>query len=470
MIRIVMMLFLVTMVCMGADDSEFRGEAKAKIEMLQHQNDELKTKIDSLDDKVKSVDTYKDQIQEVNTHVDRSINILAIVLALSGVLGYFSVKSRAKDEAREAAKEWFKENSNDLTKQIQELTTLKNVAKVKTEEHHHYLQKSREDIEKAKEGIIRNLKSSNEKVNIVSSSGNLISDEAEFIRQTKPQNKYLFDDWDTLAFDLYENKKYEEAKYHWEKAIELGNPTEEEYVNAQYMIGHTFEKLGEEQKAITTYDELLTRFFTSQSQTIEIVIANAFVSKGYTLSKIREYDKEINTYDMLFRRFPGKQPLEIEEPLSKALANKGVSLGDLKKYEEAIAVYEEHFIRFKGKHDSSLIKENLIGTLLNLFELQVVTSKLFDENKVEYFRQIATKRDLLVFEVLEIIRGSLQCEQSQKIQKAKEDFADIEIENWSWQELFNWANGFSDLDAKERVLNTIEVFRNWTVTSDKGIE
>ncbi|MFY9143792.1 tetratricopeptide repeat protein [Sulfuricurvum sp.] len=604
MIRIVMIFFLGTLGCLGASDAEFRGEAKAKIEILQKQNDELKTKVDALDDKTKSIDAYKDQIQEVNMHVDRSINILAIVLALSGVLGYFSVKSRAKDEAREAAEEWFKKNNEDLKEQIEDfqnkLATLQNDAKVKTEEHNNYLENSQIEIENMKRHMqLVDLKLPRAELEENANEGGAIRNQAEYISKTKPQSEYTFNDWDTLAFDAYQQQKYNDAIHYWRKAIEVGQPTDIQYAQRLFNISLAyygnndnykaievsneflerfkgkqptlieeqiavalynkgvilnqvgenqkaieiydelielykgtqslfikehigkafnnksiiFEQMGEKQKAIEVsdelierfkgeqllaikeqlvialynkgvflnlleekqkaieiYDELIERFKEEPSPMIQEQIAKALHNKGIYLGWMGEKQKAIEVSDELIERFKGEQSLVIKEQIASALYNKGTYLGSMKENEKAIETYNELIERFKGEQ-SLMIQEKIAKALINQFELNLIINQPFDENKVEQYQQLigGDKKQLIKLKLLQIIKDSLLVEQSEKIQKIKEEFLDTDFSNWNWSELEDWANGFSDLDAKERVLNTIEAFKHWTVISDKVV-
>jgi hypothetical protein len=101
------------------DDGEFRGETKAKIEILQKQNDELKTKIVTLEKDSQSVEEFKNsitdqdkRIQDLSFYTSLIATLIAILTLIVGAVGVafpylmFRQNSKSQEEAKKDIELW----------------------------------------------------------------------------------------------------------------------------------------------------------------------------------------------------------------------------------------------------------------------------------------------------------------------------------------------------------------------------
>lgn len=421
----------------SSTDAEFHGEAKAKITFLEKQNIELKTKLDGLEDKQKSVEEYKNiidrqdkRVEDVNTKmasVSEKTSWLAIIIGcltfligLGGIIFpyvMYKQNKKSQEEAKEDIKLW-----KEITKKEFDLE-LKSF-----KEHSISVQKELDDTiellkDEAKQSIedIRKNMIKNQVAPIQKHSENFALDKLAETLQKKPMVDYTFDDWNSLAFDAYGKGKNENAVFYWTKAIELGNPT-------------------------------------------EINIAETLIQKGHSLSEIKDYNKALEVFNEVLHRFNKDSNNEVmQEQIAIALLNKGFILGLMNDSNDAMETYNELIKRFKDSRNQ-IIQEQVAQALVNLFEcLLILNLQELDNEKVKLFMQCAKDdKDLLLqFKMLQTVKNALQEDQTLLVEQLKDEFSDNGFEDWSWEELNTWVKKLEDTEAKLRVQETIEAFQNW---------
>lgn len=440
-LKALLFISLLTLTSLFADtsstDAEFRGEAKAKITFLEKQNVELKTKLESLEDKQKSVEEYKaiidrqdKRVEDVNakmSSVSEKTSWLAIIIGcltfligLGGIIfpyAMYKQNKKSQEEAKEDIKLW-----KDITKKEFDLE-LKSF-----KEHSISAQKELDDTidflkDKAKQSIedIRKNMIKNQITPIYKHSENLALDKLAETLQKKPMVDYTFDDWNSLAFDAYDKGKNEDAVFYWTKAIELGSPT-------------------------------------------EINIAETLIQKGHSLSEIKDYNKALDAFNEVLYRFNEHSSNEaMQEQIAIALLNKGFILGLMHDSTVAMGTYNELIERFK-ESQNRIIQEQVAQALVNLFEcLLIINFQELDNENIQLFTQCAKndKDFLLQFKMLQVVKNAFQEDQTYSIEQLKDEFSDTDFGDWSWKELKRWAEKLEDKEAQKRVQQTIEVFENW---------
>jgi tetratricopeptide (TPR) repeat protein len=106
-------------------------------------------------------------------------------------------------------------------------------------------------------------------------------------------------------------------------------------------------------KAIAVYEEVERRFGKNDSRSVLVLVAIALFNKGLAWGELGETERAIAVYDEVVHRFGDKMdvlPGGVRLVVAEALFNKGIALRRQGKTGEAIAVYEEIERRF-GEDD-----------------------------------------------------------------------------------------------------------------------
>lgn len=433
-------------------DAEFRGEAKAKITFLEKQNAELKTKLDSLEDKQKSVEEYKDILNQQNSRISdislyiTSFGILIAIMTIGAtIFGYFSVKSHAKEEARASAQAEINELKIEFDKIVKNAKEeLEKIAEI----HSDYVKQK--ELMKGKD-IKEYSETNGDKEGL---------NGALQYALYKAQTYQDYNSWFDVAMFALKLKDRKAIEY-WENAISVATNDLSKSV-AIMNKGATFGQLTEYQKAIETYDDFLRRFSETENENIQEQIGNALLNKGLVQVRLNEQQKAIETYDNFLEKFSDTQNIKMQEQSAMALLSKGFAQGQLVQNQKAIETYEELVRRF-GNSQNQKIKESIAQALLNLFELQVIENKIFNTDMIVKFQEYAknNQQSLLKFKMIQIMKNALTEAQTDMINKLKQEFSDTSFGSWGWKELDTWADKLQDIEAKERVQKTIEIFRNW---------
>ena len=116
--------------------------------------------------------------------------------------------------------------------------------------------------------------------------------------------------------------------------------------------------------AMAAYDELVSRFKTSESPFVLDFIAKALVNGGAVLRTLNRWEEALAAWDEVVRRFSeGRTPVLLEM-VAKALANRGAVLGTLNRWEEALAACNEVVRRF-GESEAPTLLEVVGRALVN---------------------------------------------------------------------------------------------------------
>lgn len=446
-LKSLLFISLLTLSSLFADtsltDAEFRGEAKAKITFLEKQNDELKTKLDSLGDKQKSVEEYKDILNQQNSRIsDISLYItifgifIAIMTIGATIFGYFSVKSHAKEEARESAQAEINELKIEFNKIVQNAKEeLERIAAT----HNDYVKQK--ELMKGKD-IKAYSETDGDKEGL---NGAL----QYALYQAEMNNDYSnWFDAAMLASKLKDPKSID----YWDNALKIVK-NDVSKVRALINKAMTLGEFHYEKEEIEIYNNILQKYGDSEDNNIKQIIAAVFVKKGYRLGEMQKQDDAISVYDELFKKYANTTNEAIKENLAIAHTNKGIELNA--KGQEDLAKFEYlEAIRYKADY---------LDAYPNLFEIQLIQNQEWDIGLIQQYLEYTknNKQGKLKFKMLETVKNALNEEQSHNIEQLKDEFSDTNFGNWGWKELNTWAEKLEDEKAKKRVQQTIEVFENW---------
>lgn len=283
-----------------------------KIEQLQKEIDELKKDVDEAKKSQKDIESLKERLGDVNNRisdisgsVDRFGIVLTVLLLVGGFVTYISVKSKAKDEARETAKketeEWtIKEGKETLEKIVNEL------GKVAKEQIEIAVQNAQEEIKnqsKAEELFMQ---------------GNSFYYAKEYAKAIESYQKVIKvnpkrdDAYNNIGVTYNMQKEYDKAIESYQKAIDI-NPESD---NAYYGLGLVYGKQEKYDKAIKAYQEAIeinpkkdnvyvnlfelyliqNLVFTDEAHFIELFQENKSVFMIYEMLKILQAIAKSSSY------------------------------------------------------------------------------------------------------------------------------------------------------------------------------
>ena len=312
-LKALLFVSLLTLTSLFADtsttDAEFRGEAKAKITFLEKQNVEIKIKLDSLEDKQKSVEEYKNiidrqdkRVEDVNSKMSVAgviVAFLAIIIGIGGVvfpIVLFRQNTKIQEQAKSDIVLWKEKTKKEFD---EELEKFKQHANTKTEE----ITQEAENVHKIREKI--------EQSSDISKLGNDISSEEQELASyesqklaTKAKKTSSWKDYITSAKLSFFAKNYGDAlrsineALHELKKIENTEAIKEQIVKALVNKGVTLGQLDKSEEAIKVYDELFHTFKDTSNEAIKEQIANALLNIfEYLLINNQEWnDEQIKLY------------------------------------------------------------------------------------------------------------------------------------------------------------------------------
>jgi len=343
----------------ATDTGEFRGETKAKIEILQKQNDQINTKIDSLEkdvrDEYKTVtDRQNERIGDIASYFNTFLAVLGILAALAGYMTF----KRSKELALNEVKDWLEKNGDSIKTEMakfkQELAHMQKQAQEATKEHNKLLKDNIDNLEQETNEIRKKITAHHSEKNSISATGE------DF--RSKALNQYTFEDWDNRAYAADEEGKKIDAIYYWNQALEYGNPSDVQYLETCINIAVTHAELEHYKEEIEIYNKLIDKFINNQDEQIEEQIAFALYNKGLTYQILSDDENALEAYAILIKQFLDKENETINNDVAQALINTGLIFGKQKENHAAIQAYDTLLTRFNGTQNEKL--NELIATAL----------------------------------------------------------------------------------------------------------
>lgn len=351
----------------AADDKIGKNDLDAQKELLQLKIDSnrelvqkdiesLKTRIDALD---KRIDDQSSRIGDIGQSVDRFAVILGVggllvtvLLALGGLVGYFSVAKKAAEEAQSASQKWFDDNQQKLVARIGELEKAAEHAHQKIDNSVNYVE---QHSNAAIEQIQMSLNAPNEQAQPINDIARKTLQQAATQLKEKPEASYSFEDWNTRAFDAYNSEQYEDAVLYWKHASSILNAgavkTAQALFNRAVILTN---KLKRHDEACTVYEELITIYSSDNTPAIRERVAKAMLNMGVALGKMEKPDESIATFEKLIATYSSDNTPAIRELVAKAMFNMGVTLGE--RQDEEIATYEKLIATYSSDDTPAISK------------------------------------------------------------------------------------------------------------------
>lgn len=334
----------------GTDVGEFRGETKAKIEILQKLNDELKTKIDEIEKNNINIEVVKNsivdqdkRIQDLSLYVSIIATIIAILTLIVGAVGVafpylmFRENSKSHEEAKKDIELWKEKTKLEFDR---ELDVFKKIKEEKSQEINDHTIEAKRKIDGKVQEIsnisVEELKKSGVQMSIedekeIRKESQIIADEAE--------KENDVDGFITSAKLSYSIQNYGDALRNIEKALSV-TKNDTETAQLLFLKGIILDKLNKIEDEIIVYDELVKRFGTNKEEIIQIQIANSLFNKGIKLAEMKRDEEAINAYTEIINRFIESNNTIIQERVTDALINKGIRFGMMNRNEEAIEIFD----------------------------------------------------------------------------------------------------------------------------------
>ena len=343
----------------AADSNAVQELQKAQMEALK----ELQQKdVEALRAQIAAVDK---RVDDWNTHVGQAVDrfgiLVTVLLAILGLLGYFTVIRRTKAEAQEAAEQWFEQKAAALEAQLQEverkaLEVIQSVERKALEAIQNMdaeVQRVSTRREVAEKSIDALVAPAFQDINAVSTPENqaavaMILERAEEVKKNL-EDSVSFNDWNTRAFAAYQNNQPEEAALYWKKAALMPNAGALNVAKVLFNRGLALRQLHQNEAAIASYEDLLRQFGEANDPAMRHEVIKAMYNKGVRLGVLERREKAIAAYGDLLHRFGQVTDSTIRMQVIKAMINKGVLQGEMNNkdgWESAIATYEELLSQF----------------------------------------------------------------------------------------------------------------------------
>jgi hypothetical protein len=338
----------------------FKAQTQAKLEALKEEKNQEAIAIKGQVEKELGIQNAKIDV------FDKRIGDLNLYLTIFGVLvaivAFWTADRRSEKTTKITAEKWFKDNENDLLKQIKDLK-----AKLKDHADAAHLQID------AAIAIIKNKNINTElpdqKLPTFSEAEQQTLNQANTTLQQKPEAQYTFDDWNTRAYAAYANGDFYLASEYWQFASQAHDAKEYQKANACFSASVTLqEKLNNHNSAIPILDSLIARFGNSHDQRVELSVAAAYYNKAVAFGELGATEAETSVIDELISKFGNTSNLAVQTIVGDGWQHK---------------VF--HYIQKIKKNwdgNASMRKEGLQGALRIFEELHKKPSRPYSEGLI----------------------------------------------------------------------------------------
>ncbi|HWR76338.1 MAG TPA: hypothetical protein VN283_03905 [Thiobacillus sp.] len=294
----------------------------------------LQTRLDSQD---KRLNDLQSRISDIGLYLTLFGILIALIAATLGLIGYFSVRARASEEARKEAQRWFDEKAQSLTQKIsdfeQQLASQKEKLDQQADQHSASMQATAAEVttlaEMQKQILQDQMSRSSAEprpTDITTTPAAIALDQVANQLRGKAESEYSIGDWNNRAFAAIQTNQLEEAIYFWQRATEMTNAEPSDIARALYNKGVALGQLGRREDEIVVYDDLLSRFGEATELPLREHVAKALLHKGVILGQLGRSGDEIAVYDDLLSRFGEATELPLREIMAIANNGKGFAL------------------------------------------------------------------------------------------------------------------------------------------------
>ena len=262
--------------------------AQTKLDATQSNvNKDMQSLQTRLDNQDKRLDDQQSRIGDIGLYLTLFGTLIALVVAALGLIGYFSVRTRTREEAREVArtesKKWFDQEAQSIKQKIsnfeQQIDQDSNDLHDKKTEFLALVEVGKQTVQ---EEMSRSPTDSEPSITATTPAAKALSEIANQLRN-KPESEYNFDDWNNRAFAAFQSNQLEDAIYFWQRATEIKNANPTDFARVLLNKGLTLGKLNRSEDAIRVYDDLIARFGNDTEPALREQVASANNSKGFAL-------------------------------------------------------------------------------------------------------------------------------------------------------------------------------------------
>lgn len=262
----------------------------------------------------------------------------------AGLLGYFTVSSRAKNEARAAAAEWMeREGQKAIDAKLRELDShIANEKEAATKKLSKLYGDAAADIaerQKQMSAIQKSIDFSIQEQTSLTDS-DPISQLVEALKH-KPEAEYGFDDWNARAHDAYAKGNFALGAEYWLQAARGGKGNGTQVAQSLFNAAFSLFKVNRNKEAIDVYDEVVSRYGNAPELALREQVSKALTNKGLALNQLKSHEEAIAVFDEAISRYGDAPEVSLREQVANALLYKCVALGQSGREEEAIRVSDE---------------------------------------------------------------------------------------------------------------------------------
>ena len=324
------------------------------------------------------ISAISNQNATVSNHISWTSVGITILVFLAGLITYFSAKSRAEKEAREASTKWFAENAKALRDEIDLLISrasqasreindhAKKVAKETQETLDHHSE-SRKQIQAAATAVLQAKASEKTDQNSAQTQAALDTvQRASEELKAKPESEFSSEDHYARGVSMFANANYAAALSSFEAGLAnlpagASSADLARYLFARAVSLGALEKSGE---AMALYDQIDQRYGQDTAPALREQVARALVNKGIALGTLDRTEEEMALYDQIDQRYGQDTASALREQVARALFNKGITLGTLDRPEEEMALYDQIDQRY-GQDTAPALREQVAKAIFN---------------------------------------------------------------------------------------------------------
>lgn len=231
-------------------------------------------------------------ISNQNTTVGHYISYTSIsitmIVTLAGFITYFSAKNRAEKEAREASGRWFKEHSDKLSKEIEDLRRIAEQATAEIAKHQiDVANNASNTIEsfKRKADSILTAKFAEDGKNPVPLDPEAVNEVKRVNEKLKdkPESSFTSADHYARGVAYFTRTNYQSAIDSFDKAWNHAPRDTDVETLASYLLakGVTLGELGRSEEAIALYDQIDQRFGKDEADGVREQVSSALNGSGF---------------------------------------------------------------------------------------------------------------------------------------------------------------------------------------------
>ncbi len=229
------------------------------------------------------------QTTAVGNYISYTSILITILVLGAGFITYFSAKSKAESEARDAAEKWFNQRSIQLNADIEQLRTKVETASAQIDSHQADIASRAATASASIDEASRTVLQASKVASPESTDQTINEQAARVVRaasealKTKAESSFTADDYYARGLDYFSNKNYQSALAAFEKAIELSFADVPSQRVAQFYFakGVSQGQLDKPLDAIATYDAIDQRFGNDTAPAVRGQVANGLNGAGF---------------------------------------------------------------------------------------------------------------------------------------------------------------------------------------------